>query len=636
MLASGAQSRQIHGMNMSELDTDIYDQAVADLSSPQASTKEAAERTLLRAHNEGSAALVRGLEKSAEEIPMPLKAKLALMLGAMKARDALPALFRLCADAFTPLELKPYLARAAAEIVDGRDAFDEDVRVFLEEWSTSSEPLLRAAAGQAFAGLGDLRSKSRLEALAGDENPWVREQAETGLRQVVQAEQETEAPTWNDFAAMAKAAADEGGKLKPWLDDLGDPRRAVRDAAATQLVEAGKEAIPFLIDKLNQPEALPRIGAAQALGRLQAVEAAGPLLIAATAPTQTHVEEELVPVALRALANSLTGTEEGLGATLLPLAKHDDRFVRAAALLCLGRIPDRDAIRAVVDALADADAYVVESAAIALSEGVREEDFELVAPLLRVLAHAEGNASAALREAILIALSRITVSEAAWQIRIRHFVRHEISGPTASTRKAAIALLDRLYHADDPPPLTVVDDVIVRLRDEHPEVRVVAAAFLGQHLMPGFTEAVRFLCEAIDREERTLTLLCMDALRRHDTPTAKAALEALTADDDASIRNRAEELLLDFSPGHEEWRFESKARPMDDVPPLAESQKPRYASATRPKRVRPVDTRQAAPLEEAPPAQNGSETSDIVEAKFDDPPAPANNSDDRETSEPSA
>ena len=134
---------------MSELDTDRYDQAVADLSSPQTSTKEAAERTLLQARDAGIAALMRGLEKPAEQVPMPQKAKLALMLGAMKARDALPLLFRLCADAFTATELKPYLARAAAEIVDGRDAFDEEVRVFLEEWSASAEPLMRAAAAQA-------------------------------------------------------------------------------------------------------------------------------------------------------------------------------------------------------------------------------------------------------------------------------------------------------------------------------------------------------------------------------------------------------------------------------------------------------------------------------------------------------
>lgn len=621
---------------MSELDTDRYDQAVADLSSPQTSTKEAAERTLLQARDAGIAALMRGLEKPAEQVPMPQKAKLALMLGAMKARDALPLLFRLCADAFTATELKPYLARAAAEIVDGRDAFDEEVRVFLEEWSASAEPLMRAAAAQAFAGLSDLRSKSRLEALAGDENPWVREQAEIGLRQVLQAEEQTNAPTWNDFAAMAQVAADEGGRLKPWLDDLGDERRAVRDAAATQLVAAGKEAVPFLIEKLNQPEALPRIGAAQALGRLQAPEAAGPLLIAATAPTRTHLEEELVPVALRALANSLTGTEEGLSATLLPLAKHNDRFVRAAALLCLGRIPDREAIRAVVNALADSDAYVVESAAIALSEGVREDDVELVEPLLGVLAQAEGNTSAALREAILIALSRIEVADPAWQIRIRHFVRHEIAGPTASTRKAAIALLDRLYGTDDPPPLTVVDDVIVRLRDEHPEVRVVAAAFLGQHLMPGFSEAVRFLCDAIDREERTLTLLCMDALRRHDTPTAKAALEALTADEDESVRSRAEELLFDFSPAHEEWRFESRTRPVEDAPPLAESQKPRRTSAARPKRVRPVDTGHFEPTDVPAPSRNVSEEADIVEAKFEEPTDGSGGSAQQDSPEPGA
>lgn len=603
---------------MSDLDTEKFDQAVADLSSPQAPKKEAAERILLKAGGAGTAALVRGLQKPSGDAPAAVKAKIALMLGAMKAREALPVLLEQCGDAFTPVELKPYLARAAAEIVDGRDAFDEEVRTVLEEWSASTEPLMRAAAAQAFASLGDLRSKGRMESLSADENPWVREQAEIGLRQLVQVEQSQDAPTWNDFAALAQAAQVEGGKLKPWLDDLGDARRAVRDAAVAQLVAAGSEAVPFLIDKLNQPQALPRIGAAQALGRLQAPEAAGPLLIAATAPTHTEVEEELVPVALRALANCLTGTEEGLTATILPLAKHPDRFVRAAALLCLGRIPDRDAIRSVVAAFTDADPYVVESAAIALSEGVREEDVELVEPLLDILARAAGTSSAALREAVLIALSRIAVAAPGWQVRIRHLVRHEVTGPTSATRKAAIALLERLYTADDPPPLTVLDDVIVRLRDEHPEVRVVAAAFLGQHLLPGFTEAVRFLCDAIDRGERTLTLLCMDALRRHDTTTAKAALEALTADEDERTRARAEELLHDFTPGHEEWQFERKTRAGIESPPLAESQRPHAHAATRPRRVRPVELTQQAARSHA---EDGGETfaPGSVEAKFDAP-----------------
>lgn len=571
-----------------DLDESALERATRDLGSPVAATRDAAERALLKAKERAIPPLVRALSAPAEPGFAPPIGRVALILGAMRAREALEALYERALDVFAPAEAKPFIARAIAEIVDGRDAFDDRAREVLEALAGSDDRFVRAFAAQAFGALGDLRSKSRVEALAADEDAWVREQAEKVLRKIAEAEVAEGAPSLDDFAALAEAAAAEGGRLKPWLCDLGDARRAVREAAVAQLVLAGREAVPFLIDTLNQPETLPRIGAAQALGRIQATEAAGPLLIAATAPATTSLEKELVPVALRALANCLTGAEEGLAQAVLPLARHHDRFVRAAALLCLGRMPDKDAIRAVVTALTDPDPFVVESAAIALSEGVREEDTDLVLPLLDAFDKSGPRAAPALREAILIALSRIAIEAPAVRVRIRHRVRREVPGPTASTRKAAIALLERLYDEDDPPVLPLLDDVIVRLRDDHPEVRVVAAAFLARHLEPGFTQAARFLCDAIDRRERTLSLLCMEALRRHDTPTGRAALEALTADEDPEVAKRAKELLEGFEPQHEEWRFTPKTRKEPERLARTESQRPKEPEPTAPRRVRAV------------------------------------------------
>src|SRR5690606_2361035 len=105
-------------------------------------------------------------------------------------------------------------------------------------------------------------------------------------------------------------------------------------------------------------------------------------------------------------------------------------------------------------------------------------------------------AAPALREAILIALSRIAIETPGLRVRVRHRVRREVSGPTAAVRKASLALLERLFSDDDPPPLPVLDEALIRLTDNHPEVRIVAASFLARHLEPGFTGAVPRLIDA--------------------------------------------------------------------------------------------------------------------------------------------
>jgi len=319
--------------------------------------------------------------------------------------------------------------------------------------------------------------------------------------------------------------------------------------------------VPHLIDMLNQPQIDGRIGAARALSRLQSPDAVGPLLIAATTPPRTQKEAELVPVALRSLANSLTGSEVGLADTLLPLSQSDDRFVRAAAMLCLGRIADRAGIQQVIAALFDDDLFVVESASIALSEGVREDDVELIKPLLFAFDQVDGTTSFALREAILIALSRIQIDSPALRVRVKHRVRREVLGPTAAVRKAAIALLDRL-HGEDAPVLPLLDSVITRLEDSNPEVRVVAAAFLANHLMPGFTQAAERLGKCIAQGERTSSMLCIDALVKLDTPKAREMIAKATNHSDSEVAMRAAETMGSFIPSSNTWVFE-RSSPTD-------------------------------------------------------------------------
>jgi HEAT repeat protein len=589
-------------------DEETLESASRQMLSPVKPERESAERTLLSARDEALPHLCRALEVGLEgSHDAGILGRIALLLGAFRARDALPPLCAAAMSEKLSADDTALVARAIAEIADGRDAFDDRVRDAIERLAADSDRYTRAFAAKGFGALGDVRSRARVEALAEDGDGHVRDAAEKVLLKLREAEVEATGGGMDSFAALVDQANAEGGALKPWLDDLADARRAVRDAAVAQLVGAGKQAVPNLIEQLNRPELLPRVGAAQALGRIQSPEAAGPLLIAATTPAATELERELVTVSLRALANCLTGVEEGLAPALLPLARSEDRFVRAAALLSLGRIADREGIRAVVEALTDKDPFVVESASIALSEGVREEDVELTIPLLEAYDAAGARAAPALREAILIALSRIQIVSEPLRVRVRHRVRREIRGPTAQVRKASIALLEGLYADDDPPVLPVLDDVLGRLADSHPEVRVVAASFLSRHLEPGFTGAVPRLIDAALKKERTLSLLCSEALRRHDTALAREALEALTRSDDSVVALRAAELVDGFEPATEEWRFTPKTRAK------SRSKGSARAGAERP-RVSDTPSRVRAASDEPVDDDGG-----VVQARFEEP-----------------
>ena len=562
---------------------DVLSEAAARMMSPVQQERDAGEAALLLARQAAVPSLIALLTAEIPSGGVSPLGRATLLLGALGARDAVrPLSALLVGDRAHAAEL-PFVARALAELVDGRDAFDDDVRRALEKLASSTDPYGRAFAAEAFGSLGDQRSKARVVALAQDKDSWVREKAGAVLLRL--SEQDKQAAARDvaahvadvsvaDFAALAQQAESEGGALKPWLEDLSDTRRAVRDNAVAELVRAGRPAVPWLLEKLTQPQPRTRIGAAMALGRLQPSEAAGPLLIAATGPASTAEEQELRPIALRALANCLTGVEEGLSASILPLTRDPDRFVRAASLLCLGRLSDRTGMKAVVAAILLDDPFVTESAAIALSEGVREDDGELVQPLLVALSR-RPEPKGAVKEAILIALSRIQIDAPALRVRVRHSVRVDVNGATVNTRKAAIVLLERLFDETDPPAVTIIEDVLLRLHDEHPEVRVVAGSFLARHMEAGLTGAVDKLVAAIARGERTVSLLCLESLRRHDTTAAKDAIAAAAANADDIVAERARALGQGFTPKTVAWVFVPKSAPATTPPGRGDSQRPR-------------------------------------------------------------
>jgi hypothetical protein len=241
---------------------------------------------------------------------------------------------------------------------------------------------------------------------------------------------------------------------------------------------------------------------------------------------------------------------------LLPLCKHRDPFMRAGALLCLGRLPERVAVKAAVIGLADDHDHVQKAAAVALSEAVREED-EAVLPALLALWRRTTPMTAEANEAILIAMSRIRIEAPGARVRVRHHARKLIFGQTASMRRGAISLLETLFDEHDPPPVSVVDDVMNRLQDNHPDVRMVAASFLSRHMLAGMPTATAMVSTAIRKHqdvETAMATVLLEALRRIDTDEAKTAMAGLSS-------SAAQPLLIDWQPRATTW--------LDTMPPTA-------------------------------------------------------------------
>jgi hypothetical protein len=395
-----------------------------------------------------------------------------------------------------------------------------------------------------------------------------------------------------DLEALVAAQATTSTEPEPaisaderLLRRLRDQRWSERQGAVDAVVARGRDLVPSLIERLGtDPPA--RVGICVALSRLQAPEAASALLMVATGDAPTQEARDLQAVALKALAHSLTGTEEGVAPALLPLLKSPDPFVRGGAVVCLGRLADRVGARAATLLLAkDPHPEVKKAAAIAISESVREDHGELVLPLLAILVDIPSPPAEGV-EAILIALSRIEWHEPAITVRVRHRVRRFVFGFTAAQRRLAITVLERCYDDDDPPPPWVVEDVMSRLADAAPDVRVIAAAFVARFIEPGHVDAVRRLEDALERGESAVSLSVCEALRRHDTALAKAALEAVVASDpDRALQERASALLAGFAPSTTEWQRDAGAAPPSSS---SSSSSASSGAAPRPRRVRPA------------------------------------------------
>ena len=84
-----------------------------------------------------------------------------------------------------------------------------------------------------------------------------------------------------------------------------------------------------------------------------------------------------------------------------------------------------------------------------------------------------------------------------------------------------------------------------------------------------------------------MSLLCLEALRRHNADAARAVLETASRSSDDVVANRARELIADFSPNVSEWRFgDATASATPRSTTTTTLPRPAIADSQRPHRVR--------------------------------------------------
>jgi hypothetical protein len=456
--------------------------------------------------------------------------RVGLLIAALQVHQALPALFDLLDKGTLTLDDRALAARLLSELLSKKTSDPRAARHALT-LSADPLPLTRLYAASALQALADPRCDDRLRAMAQtDPDIDVRKKAADSAPVLRSATPAPSLPpmTVPDGAVpidFARLVADAGpAEVSPSQSTnptealvklLSTPRWSDRQKVVEAVVLRGNAAAPYVIDSLLHGNAAAKLGSCLVCARLAIADAVNALLVCATSPPENDDEKELPSIALKALANCLTGQEVGIEPSLLPLTKHKDPFMRAGALLCLSRLPSPLTTKTAVIALHDPHEHVQKAAAVALSESVREDDTAIVPALILSL---DKPRSAEADEAILIAFTRIVVDKDAQRVRIRHRLRRFILGRTATVRRLALTVLELTSSEHDPPPLGILSDVVSRLGDPHPEVRLLAAAVLARFVpagMPGVAaRAATLHAQSAERGETAVLSLLEDILVR--------------------------------------------------------------------------------------------------------------------------
>ncbi len=364
--------------------------------------------------------------------PQESVGKVALLLGALKVREALPVL----SDIAIYKELAGYecaeIVCALAELTDGQDAFNENFMETLNQLQMHASPLVRGMLVKVYAQIGDLVSVNHLRQLSKDPDAFVRAQAAQVLLQFDPLIKQNDNDVLGQIAALSHSSP------------------MVQASAVANLKKHGHPSATM------------------------------PLFVFIHSSSVME-DKKLRAEALRALANCLSGAEQGLLESLLLIAKDANPEIHAAVLLCLGRVSDAQgkSLQPIILGLLSMDKSINVAAAIALSEGFRAEHEHLLKFLVEI--YGSPNLSLSSKEALLIAFSRIAIIDARLKGQLRNLIVCDLKSKVLNMRKTAIVVLEGLYDDEHPVPVGVARLLRDSLFDKNKEIQIVAASFLAKH-----------------------------------------------------------------------------------------------------------------------------------------------------------
>ncbi|MEM7402578.1 MAG: hypothetical protein AAF310_00970 [Myxococcota bacterium] len=529
---------------MAQFPIERLQQAIEHIISGQPQQREESKGVLQLARDKAVPALLQAFKTTRS-------GRVARVLAGLGARQALPLLRQFAADSNIDLSERAHIVLALAELLDGRDAFDEATGQTLDLLQRDASHVIRALVVYAWEQIGGTGAKQAIAKLCNDPHAWVRRRAHFALAR---------------YAIAADASAEQEAlclQVQTLLLQAERHQIGNKDIAL-QLQQLGHQAAPILAHFLPHCCLATRLQIIDVLGRFGHPQAAAALLmLAVEASSKSREGMQETAASLRALVNCLTGQETGMLKQLLLLAKRQNTHVRAAALLCMGRLMNKQkgtaSMKIVVANLLHPDKQVQQAAAVALSEGFRSWHQPLLNDLLQI--YEQPPSSVVAREAILIALSRVLLSDDARGHRaLQQALLQELQTNNRNCRLLSLVLLTRLYTPNRQLKINDARRIAARLTDASADVRINAAKLLLCSMPAGMSGLVPTVRHAISQAQPAELALLLRLLHRTATAQAKQVLQQVALLDNVATKQLAAKLLAD-------WPAATTAKTGDDQQP---------------------------------------------------------------------
>lgn len=430
----------------------------------------------------------------------PLRARIARALARVHDERALEPLIGVLKDPRVAVRI--YAARILGETRDPRA-----VAPLLE---LLADEELRVTAVDALGRIGDPRAIEPMAKLLDDRNPEVRYQAAVYLfhagdprgRRALKSTPEDWDQQYRDRAVVALALAGDPDGVQALVAQLKpEESRRPRDAADTLAKVRDVNTIRPLVEALKNKDPNASIGAANAIAEMRdprASEQAIALL--------THED-----AAMRVWGAWILGwTKDPAGSdALIDALADEDANVRTYAARALISIGDRRSRHAALAMLKDPDRNVRRYTADALGK-VRDQ--KVIDALFAALKAQDFYRGQPIAKALLATHDPAAIKRLA--------LLANASSSSGQSKAAARAFRHATGYKAEP---CVMDELIIMMRDEDPQVRASAAAALGPMLDPC---AIEPLITALEDTNANVRQTARRMLRKYpDEPRAKETLK---------------------------------------------------------------------------------------------------------------